>query len=121
MKCAWIVWTCVWLLPAGLTIAGVAAAQTPSPSSVATGGKLYDTWWKAVPGVKEPVGDHSLWALQSTNKQDFSEIRRADGERHIGSVDPVFLQPIAVEAGGERMVDRPADDACQHRPAADDH
>lgn len=69
MKCAWIVWTCVWLLPAGLTIAGVAAAQTPSPSSVATGGKLYDTWWKAVPGVKEPVGDHSLWALQSTNKR----------------------------------------------------
>ena len=69
MKRAWIVWTCVWLLAVGLTIASTVAAQTPSPSSVAAGGKLYDKWWKAVPGVKEPAGDHPLWASQTTNKR----------------------------------------------------
>ena len=69
MKRAWIVWICVWLLAAGFTIASTVAAQTPSPSSVAGGGRLYDKWWKAVPGVKEPVGDHPLWATQTTNKR----------------------------------------------------
>jgi mono/diheme cytochrome c family protein len=69
MKRAWIVWSCVWLLAGGFTIVGVAAAQTASPSSIAAGGRLYDKWWKAVPGLKEPVGDHPLWALQSTNKR----------------------------------------------------
>lgn len=69
MKRAWLVWTCVCAVAAGLILAGAAAAQTPSPGSVAAGGRLYDTWWKAVPGVKEPVGDHPLWATQSTNKR----------------------------------------------------
>lgn len=69
MKRTWIVWTCVSVLAAGLTLAATAAAQTPSPTSVASGGKLYDKWWKAVPGVKEPVGDHPLWATQTTNKR----------------------------------------------------
>jgi thiosulfate dehydrogenase len=53
----------------GCGLAGTVAAQSPSPSSIAAGGKLYDTWWKAVPGVKEPVGDHPLWATQTTNKR----------------------------------------------------
>ena len=69
MKRAAIVWICVCVLAAGLTVVGSAGAQTPSPASVAIGGKLYDKWWKAVPGVKEPVGDHPLWATQNTNKR----------------------------------------------------
>jgi len=69
MKRVWMVWTCVGLLVATLILVGVAAAQTPSPTSVAAGGKLYDKWWKAVPDVKEPVGDHPLWATQTTNKR----------------------------------------------------
>ncbi|MFQ5829591.1 MAG: hypothetical protein ACE5JD_10625 [Candidatus Methylomirabilia bacterium] len=69
MKRTWIVWTCFWLLAVGLTIASSAAAQDAPPSSVAAGGRLYDKWWKAVPGVKPPVGDHPLWALQTTNKR----------------------------------------------------
>ena len=69
MQRAWILWTWVGLVAAGLGLAGFAAAQAPSPSSVAIGGRLYDKWWTAVPGVKEPVGDHPLWALQTTNKR----------------------------------------------------
>jgi thiosulfate dehydrogenase len=64
MKIAWIIGTCVvWLLT------GAALAQTPSPNGVAIGGRLYDAWWKAVPDVKPPEGNHPLWALQSTNKR----------------------------------------------------
>src|SRR3972149_2565007 len=40
----------------------------PAPESVAAGGLLYDKWWKAMPGAKAPVGDHPLWASQTTNK-----------------------------------------------------
>ncbi len=69
MKRATITGACLCLLVAGLVVASSAAAQTASASSVAAGGKLYDKWWKAVPGVKEPVGDHPLWALQTTNKR----------------------------------------------------
>ena len=69
MKRAWLVWTCVCAVAAGLILTSAAAAQTPSPGSVAAGGRLYDTWWKAVPGVKEPVGDQPLWSLQTTNKR----------------------------------------------------
>lgn len=69
MKRKRIIWTCVWVLAAGLLLASAAAAQSPSPSSVAIGGKLYDKWWKAVQGVKEPVGNHPMWALQTTNKR----------------------------------------------------
>lgn len=69
MRRTWMVWTCVTLLAAGLTLAATAAAQTPPPTSIAAGGKLYDKWWKAVPGVKEPAGDHPLWATQTTNKR----------------------------------------------------
>lgn len=64
-----IVWTCVGFLVAGLALPNVAAAQAPSPDSIATGGRLYDKWWKAVPGVKEPAGNHPLWATQTTNKR----------------------------------------------------
>jgi len=45
------------------------AAQAASPADIALGGRLYDKWWKAVPGVKAPTGNHPLWALQSTNKR----------------------------------------------------
>ncbi|HSB68480.1 MAG TPA: c-type cytochrome [Candidatus Methylomirabilis sp.] len=69
MKLTWIIWACVCLLGAGFTITANSMAQTVSPSNVAMGGKLYDNWWKAVPGVKEPVGDHPLWATQTTNKR----------------------------------------------------
>ncbi len=69
MRRAWILWTCVGILAVGLALPSAAAAQAPSPGSVATGGKLYDKWWTAVPGVKAPVGDHPLWALQTTNKR----------------------------------------------------
>ncbi|MBI2528333.1 MAG: hypothetical protein HYV93_20425 [Candidatus Rokubacteria bacterium] len=69
MKSTVIVWICVWLMAAGLALTNIAAAQGPSPSSVAVGGKLYDKWWKAVAGVKEPAGNHPLWATQTTNKR----------------------------------------------------
>ncbi|MBI2218173.1 MAG: cytochrome c [Candidatus Rokubacteria bacterium] len=61
--------TSVWLLGAGLTLANVAWAQAPSPASIATGGRLYDKWWKEVAGMKAPAGDHPVWALQTTNKR----------------------------------------------------
>ncbi|MBI4560666.1 MAG: cytochrome c [Candidatus Rokubacteria bacterium] len=54
---------------AGLILASAAAAQPVSPVSVAVGGRLYDKWWTAVPGLKQPVGDHPMWALQTTNKR----------------------------------------------------
>lgn len=67
MKPAHIMAALGWLLAAGLALASTEAAQTPSPRSVAHGGRLYDRWWKAVAGVKSPIGDHPLWALQTTN------------------------------------------------------
>lgn len=67
MKRGWFVGACAWLLVAGFPLAGT-LAQTVAPASVATGGLLYDTWWKAVPNTKAPVGDHPMWALQTTNK-----------------------------------------------------
>jgi thiosulfate dehydrogenase len=57
------------VLGASLTLTGIAAAQAPSPASIAAGGRLYDKWWKAAPGVKEPAGDQPMWALQATNKR----------------------------------------------------
>ncbi len=69
MKRAEIVRACLLLLVGGLVLASTAAAQSASPSSIAAGGRLYDKWWKAVPGVKEPAGDHPLWATQTTNKR----------------------------------------------------
>lgn len=68
MKHGWVVGACAWLLVVGFPLAG-ALAQTVSPTSVATGGLLYDKWWKAVAGLKEPAGDHPLWAQQTTNKR----------------------------------------------------
>lgn len=38
-----------------------------SAASIARGGTMYDKWWTAAEGASEPTGDHSLWALQSTN------------------------------------------------------
>ncbi len=68
MKRGWFVGGCAWLLLAGFPLAA-AVAQTPAPASVTMGGLLYDKWWKAVPAVKAPVGDHPLWASQSASKQ----------------------------------------------------
>lgn len=47
----------------------LAAAPTADVNSVARGGLLYDTWWKVVPGGKEPKDNQPLWALQTTNKR----------------------------------------------------
>lgn len=68
MKRGWLVAGCAWLAVAGFPLAA-ALAQTPLSTSVATGGRLYDKWWKEGAGVKEPAGDHPLWALQTTNKR----------------------------------------------------
>ncbi|MBI4572203.1 MAG: hypothetical protein HY713_02830, partial [candidate division NC10 bacterium] len=69
MTRAWIVASSVVLLVVAFGIASAEAGQASPASGVAAGGRLYDKWWKAVPGVKEPVGDHPLWALQTTNKR----------------------------------------------------
>jgi len=50
------------------TSAPPAASRKIDLASVAQGGLLYDKWWKAVPAASEPMGDHPLWASQSTNK-----------------------------------------------------
>ena len=68
MKRGWFVGGCTRLLLAGVPLAA-AWAQSHEPASVAAGGLLYDTWWKAVPGAKAPVGDHPMWASQSAGKQ----------------------------------------------------
>ena len=68
MKRKWVVAGCAWLLVAGLPLAA-AVAQPPAPTSVATGGRLYDKWWKEGAGMKAPPGDHPLWAGQTTNKR----------------------------------------------------
>src|SRR3990172_2048692 len=52
----------------GQTVA-LAAAPGAKPESIARGGQLYDTWWKVVPGAKEPKDNQPLWALQTTNKR----------------------------------------------------
>lgn len=69
IKRTWIIAGAVLLLVVGFTLAIAEAAQAPPAGGVAVGGRLYDKWWKAVPGVKEPAGDHPLWALQTTNKR----------------------------------------------------
>jgi len=104
-----IVLTCVWLLGAGLTLANVALAQAPPPASIAIGGRLYDNWWKAVPGVKKPVGDHPLWTLQATNKRKGEttwrckechgwDYRGKDGIYGSGSHKTGFPGVVAVQA-----------------------
>lgn len=69
MKRGASIWMCLGLATAMFTVANSAAAQTASPGSIAAGGRLYDKWWTAAPGVKPPVGDHPMWALQTTNKR----------------------------------------------------
>lgn len=69
MKRGWIVGSALLILAAGLGLASLSEAQAPSAESVAIGGRLYDKWWKAVPGGKAPSGDHPLWAQQTTNKR----------------------------------------------------
>ena len=68
MKCTWVIGILICFLGVSLGSVTAASAQAPSPGGIALGGRLYDKWWKAVPGVKEPAGDHPLWALQTTNK-----------------------------------------------------
>lgn len=41
-------------------------SQTVDPWSVQRGGQLYDKWFKVV-GAADPVANHPLWALQTTN------------------------------------------------------
>lgn len=36
-------------------------------ADIARGGRLYDAWWKEDTGATQPTGNHSLWALQTTN------------------------------------------------------
>ncbi len=69
MKRAAIIWSLIGLVVITLALASVAQAQNVSPGGIAAGGRLYDKWWKAVPGAKEPAGDHPLWASQTTNKR----------------------------------------------------
>ncbi|MBI3126633.1 MAG: c-type cytochrome [Candidatus Tectomicrobia bacterium] len=68
IRCTWVAAALVCFLGAGFGSVTAAVAQAPSPGAIALGGRLYDKWWKAVPGAKEPSGDHPLWALQTTNK-----------------------------------------------------
>ena len=68
MRHGWLVGACAWLLVVGFPLAS-ALAQTAAPESVAAGGRLYDKWWEAVPGVKAPAGNHPVWASQNTSKQ----------------------------------------------------
>ena len=44
----------------------------PVVSNVATGGKLYDKWWKIAEAAMEPTEDQALWATQSTNTRSGS-------------------------------------------------
>lgn len=61
-----------WLLVIVVVLATLSVAVTAigaaDPSSIAKGGRLYDTWWKEVPGATAPKDNHPLWALQTTNK-----------------------------------------------------
>jgi len=51
----------------------VGCAEEPAdPASIATGGALYDKWWKISDTASEPSGDHPLWSIQSTNERDGS-------------------------------------------------
>ncbi|MBI4670329.1 MAG: c-type cytochrome [Chloroflexi bacterium] len=61
---------CLALIVVGLalTIGDVNAQPTGDAATTATGGRLYDKWWKVAPGAKEPTEDHPLWATQTTNK-----------------------------------------------------
>ena len=111
MRRDWVVGGCAWLLVAGLPL-GAALAQTPAPESVATGGLLYDKWWKAVPGAKAPVGDHPVWASQTTNKLKGEatwrckechgwDYRGKDGAYGSGSHATGF--PGVIAAGGKSL------------------
>lgn len=112
MKRSWNLWMGIGLLAAILIVVSVAAVRADSPSSIAAGGRLYDKWWKAVPGVKEPVGDHPLWALQTTNKRKGLDTWRCkechgwdyrgkDGAYSSGSHKTGFPGVLAAQAKSE--------------------
>ena len=112
MKRKWVVAGCAWLLVAGLPLAA-AVAQPPAPTSVGTGGRLYDKWWKEGAGMKAPPGDHPLWAGQTTNKRKGEttwrckectgwDYRGKDGAYGSGSRYTGFA---GVMAAGARSVD----------------
>jgi thiosulfate dehydrogenase len=44
----------------------------PDSSTLATGGQLYDKWWKVVDGATEPTEDQALWSTQMTNTRSGS-------------------------------------------------
>ena len=54
-------------------------------------------------------------------RQGRAQVFRPDGERNVGAVDPVMFEPIAMQAGRQRMLDRPADDPGDARLAAGNH
>src|SRR5262249_20580568 len=60
-------------------------------------------------------------ALEAQRRQSADralQIARMRGERHIGAVDAVFAQPIAMQSRRARMVDRPAEHAGDRALAA---
>ena len=68
---------CLMLITVGLVMTvGDVNAQGGNTAAIALGGKLYDTWWKVVPGATEPTTDHPLWALQTTNTRKGAETWR---------------------------------------------
>jgi hypothetical protein len=48
------------------------------------------------------------------------EVVRADGQRHVGAVDAVAVEPEAVQPGRARVRDRPAGDAGKQGAAGQD-
>ncbi|MBI4302463.1 MAG: hypothetical protein HY664_07645 [Chloroflexi bacterium] len=73
-----------WLVPLALALVVGLAYAAPdlgtnsqaTSTSIAAGGKLYDKWWKEVPGATEPTNDHPLWATQTTNTRKGAETWR---------------------------------------------
>lgn len=47
-------------------VVAVLKGPTASAENIARGGRLYDSWWSEA-GTSAPIGDHPLWALQTTN------------------------------------------------------
>lgn len=73
MKKVLFVIVCLSLVASALLAVTVSAQG--SASDIATGGKLYDKWWKVI-GADAPTTDHPLWALQTTNKRSGADTWR---------------------------------------------
>lgn len=44
----------------------------PDSTTLSTGGKLYDKWWKVATDATEPTVDNALWSTQDTNTRSGS-------------------------------------------------